>query len=181
MYQGKHMTPRRRRRSSKSLLLLISLVMIAAVAVGGTLAWLTSETAPVTNTMEPGKVPISIQEQVKDNVKESVKIRNDGNVDAYIRVAVIANAVDEDGNIVMGNAPTYQVNSSKWVQNGSYYYYKDVVPAGCKTESLFSGEVNFANGEINILAESIQVQGGYNGMAPEKYAWDVSYANGNWS
>lgn len=181
MYQGKHMTPRRQRRSSKSLLLLISLVMIAAVAVGGTLAWLTSETAPVTNTMEPGKVPISIQEQVKDNVKESVKIRNDGNVDAYIRVAVIANAVDEDGNIILGDAPSTPVNADKWQEIDGYYYYKGIVPAGGETESLFSGEVNFANGEINILAESIQVQGGYNDQKPETYAWGVTYANGNWT
>lgn len=181
MYKGKHTAPRRRRRNDKSLALLISLVMIAAVAVGGTLAWLTTDTDPVRNTMVPAGVPIHIDEKVEGAVKKDVRITNNGNVDAYIRVAVIANAVDEDGNIVMGNAPTYQVNSSKWVQNGSYYYYKDVVPAGGTTEPLFSGKVDFASGEINILAESIQVQGGYNGMAPEKYAWDVSYANGNWS
>ena len=181
MYKGKHTAPRRRRRSNKSLALLISLVMIAAVAVGGTLAWLTTATAPVQNTMEPGRVPITIDENVNGTTKTDVKIKNTGNVDAYIRVAVIANAVDEDGNIVLGTAPTFTVDTSKWDLVDGYYYYKGIVLAGGSTTSLFADDVYFANGEVNILAESIQVQGGYNGQKPETYAWDRTYTNGSWS
>lgn len=181
MYKGKHTAPRRRRRSNKSLALLISLVMIAAVAVGGTLAWLTTDTDPVRNTMVPAGVPIRIDEKVDGTVKKDVTITNNGNVDAYIRVAVIANAVDEDGNIIPGVVPSTPVNSDKWQAIDGYYYYKGIVPAGGKTESLFSGEVNFANGEVNILAESIQVQGGYNETKPETYAWGMIYTNGEWA
>lgn len=180
MYKGKHTAPRRRRRSNKSLALLISLVMIAAVAVGGTLAWLTTATAPVQNTMEPGRVPITIDEKVSGTTKTDVKIKNTGNVDAYIRVAVIANAVDEDGNIVVGSTPPFTV-SSNWEEIDGYYYYKGIVPVGGSTTSLFADDVNFANGEVNILAESIQVQGGYNGRKPETYAWGRTYTNGSWS
>jgi len=180
MYKGKHTAPRRRRRSNKSLALLISLVMIAAVAVGGTLAWLTTATAPVQNTMEPGRVPITIDENVSGTTKTDVKIKNTGNVDAYIRVAVIANAVDEDGNIIVGSTPAFTV-SSNWKEIDGYYYYNGIVPAGGSTTSLFAGNVNFPNGEVNILAESIQVQGGFNGEKPEHYAWGRTYADGSWS
>ena len=184
MYQGKYNQQRRKRRrkqNNKPLLLLACLVLIFALATTGTLAWLTTNTGAVQNTMLPASVPIIINETVSGTTKSAVTVTNDGNTDAYIRVAIVANAVDSDGNVIAGTKPVYTVDNTKWDLIDGYYYYKGIVPSKGNTPALFSGNVNFANGEVNILAESIQVHGGYKGQAPENYAWGVTYRDGNWS
>lgn len=188
MYQGKynqqqHQQRRKRRRklNNRALILLASLVLIVGMAAGGTVAWLITNTGAVQNTMVPASVPITINETVKGTTKSAVTVTNTGNTDAYIRVAIVANAVDENGNVIAGNAPEYTVDPTNWTKIGNYYYYKGIVPAQGSTPALFSGNVDFANGEVNILAESIQVLGGYNNQKPETYAWGRTYNNGNWT
>lgn len=188
MYQGKynqqqHQQRRKRRRklNNRALILLASLVLIVGMAAGGTVAWLITNTGAVQNTMVPASVPITINETVNGTTKTSVTVKNTGNTDAYIRVAIVANAVDKGGNVIAGNAPAYNVDATKWAPIDGYYYYKGIVPAQSSTPALFSGNVDFANGEVNILAESIQVHGGYNGQAPEYYAWGRTYSSGNWT
>ena len=185
MYNGSHVSPRKKSgRSRRPLLLLVSLVLILALAVGGTVAWLTSSSGPVTNTMTPGQVPITINETFNGTTKSGVTVTNKGNIDAYIRVAIVANAVDENGNIIAGTAPSYVslVNTDYWQLLGDgYYYYKGAVAPGGTTEPLFTADVTVAGGELNILAESIQVLGGYGGNTASEYAWGHSFDGTNWA
>lgn len=188
MYQGKynqqqHQQRRKRRRklNNRALILLASLVLIVGMAAGGTVAWLITNTGAVQNTMVPASVPITINETVKGTTKSAVTVTNTGNTDAYIRVAIVANAVDSAGNVIAGDHPAYTVNPTNWTQIGNYYYYNGIVSSGESTAELFTGDVNFADGEVNILAESIQVLGGYNNQKPETYAWGRTYNNGNWT
>ena len=182
MYNGSHVSPRKKSgRSRRPLLLLASLVLLLALAVGGTVAWLNSSSGPVTNTMIPGQVPITINETFNGTTKSGVSVTNNGNIDAYIRVAIVANAVDENGNIIAGTAPSYTVNEEKWqLLEDGYYYYKGAVAPNGTTEALFSGNVT-VTGELNILAESIQVLGGgIDGKTASVYAWGVVYTDGSW-
>lgn len=185
MYQGKHSTSgspradrpaasRRAGGSKKPLTLFVALVLLLTLAVGGSLAWLVSNDK-VTNSMVPGNVPITIEEQKNGTTKESITIQNTGNIDAYIRVAVVANKVDKDGNIIVGTAPTLNLNTEKWqLLPDGYYYYKGVVAPQASTESL--GSISFADAEVNILAESIQVQGGITGDGNASVdAWKASF------
>lgn len=187
MYQGRHSTSgspradrpvasRRAGGSKKPLTLFVALVLLLTLTVGGSLAWLVSND-DVTNSMEPGRVPITINETVSNNVKSDVYVTNTGNIQAFIRVAIIANAVDENGDIIVDTAPTYSVDSSKWTPIGDYYYYNGIVePNGGKTAHLFTDDVSFDGGEINILAESIQVLGGVTGDGNASLdAWGVVY------
>ena len=198
MYQGRHSTSgspradrpaasRRAGGSKKPLTLFVALVLLLTLAVGGSLAWLVSDDE-VQNTMVPGKVPIKINETLNGTSKTSVTVTNTGNIQAFIRVAIIANAVDKNGDVTVGTAPTYTVDSNKWTPIGDYYYYNGIVEpngtSGDTTAPLFTGDVSFANGEINILAESIQVLGGrqYDGSASVD-AWGVVYntTTGAWT
>lgn len=192
MYQGRHSAsgspqaerpaaPRRAGGSKKPLTLFVALVLLLTLAVGGSLAWLVSND-DVTNSMEPGKVPITINEKLNGTSKTSVTITNNGNIQAFIRVAIIANAVDKNGDIIVGTAPTYTVDSSKWTQIGDYYYYNGIVEPNGTTAPLFTGDVSFAGGEINILAESIQVLGGLTSDGSASVdAWGVVYSNDTWT
>ena len=183
MYSGAHVKPRKKSGGRRPLLLLVSLVLILALAVGGTVAWLNSSSGPVTNTMTPGKVPITINETFDGAKKSGVSVTNNGNIDAYIRVAIVANAVDKNGNIIAGKAPDYVslVNTDYWqpLEDG-YYYYKGAVAPGNTTKPLFTDDVTVTDGELNILAESIQVLGGINGQTASVYAWGHSFDGTNW-
>lgn len=185
MYQGRHSASgspradrpaasRRAGGSKKPLTLFVALVLLLTLAVGGSLAWLVSND-DVTNSMVPGQVPIEIEEDIKDNVKKSITIKNTGNIDAYIRVAVVANKVDKDGNITVGTAPELKLNTEKWqLLPDGYYYYKGVVAPKASTESL--GSIDFTDAEVNILAESIQVLGGVTGDGKASVdAWKASF------
>ena len=193
MYQGRHSASgspradrpaasRRAGGSKKPLTLFVALVLLLTLAVGGSLAWLVSND-DVTNSMVPGQVPITINETVSNNVKSDVYVTNTGNIQAFIRVAIIANAVDEKGDVTVGTAPTYTVDSSKWTKIGDYYYYNGIVePNGGKTAHLFTDKVVFAGGEINILAESIQVLGGVTGDGNASFdAWGHTFATDSWT
>lgn len=193
MYQGRHSTSgspradrpaasRRAGGSKKPLTLFVALVLLLTLTVGGSLAWLVSNDN-VTNSMVPGQVPIQINETVSNNVKSDVTVTNNGNIQAFIRVAIIANAVDKDGNVTVGDIPDFTVSPS-WTPIGNYYYYNGIVEPkgtdGDTTAPLFTTDVKFAGGEINILAESIQVQGGITGDGNASVdAWNAKYDYNN--
>lgn len=53
---------RRRGISTKTLVALLSLVLLLGCSLGGTLAWLSDSTGPVTNTFTVGDINISLDE-----------------------------------------------------------------------------------------------------------------------
>ncbi|BDE87189.1 Uncharacterised protein [uncultured Flavonifractor sp.] len=64
----------------KTLTLVLSLALAVAIGIGGTLAWLTSSTGPVTNTFTVGKLAITLDEAPVDaNGKTTTGDRGAGN------------------------------------------------------------------------------------------------------
>lgn len=177
------------KKSKKTILTLVSLAALLFALVGTTLAYLTTSTLPVVNTFTPTSVPIEIEENLKDSVKEYVKVKNNGNIDAYIRVAVVVTWKDDEGN-VSATVPefstdyTWDNDDEKWVKHtDGFYYYTKKVGAGDTTEELFKNcklvvgvtPPTGYNLSVEILAQSIQAE-------PEqavKYAWGVTIANGS--
>ena len=140
---------------------LLALVLILVCTVGGTVAYLVAHTDPVTNTFTPGEVSCQVEEEFKDNdtVKTKAVIKNTGNVPAYIRVAVVANTVDENGDIT-GMADLSQVdwlNETNWTEgNDGFYYYKGVVQPGDVTADLLENGIPLTGIQVTILASAIQ-------------------------
>lgn len=60
------MSKKNRRALRRSLLTLSLVLVVAFAAVGGTIAWLTSTTGPVTNTFTVGSVNITLDEKPVD-------------------------------------------------------------------------------------------------------------------
>ena len=184
MYHGKHI-----RKSKRPVALLASLVMLLAVAVVGTAAFLTTSKGPVTNTFTPAHVPNKVEEKFDGNTKSEVKIQNTGDVPAYIRVALVATWVklDNQGKPVPGEVYGEQpvwgedytwypnntdgaaagYNTTDWALKDGYYYYKQSVAAGASTNTLFT-KCGLMDGvtpptgyvlSIEILSQSIQADG----------------------
>lgn len=181
MYNGSHAAPRKGGNGKKPLLLLLSLVLVVALAVGGTLAWLTAQTDPVENTFIAGTGGTNIEEQVTPTEKQSVIIENKGNVDMYVRVKFVINRIDEERNVI-GSANVSPVLTDKWQScEDGCYYYKGILPAGEKTQNILEQPIILDDGEgnlyeVNVMAQTIQVGGG----AVEE-AWGMTYNNGTWS
>ena len=140
--------------TNKKLVIITATVLLLAVAVGTTLAFVFTKTAPVENTFTPSKVACAVVEDINDtetskevvsgspqNIeiakKSNVKIKNTGDTDAYIRVAVVVTWKNAKGN-VYARTPiagtdytiTYNLSEDGWVKGADgYYYYTKSVPA----------------------------------------------------
>lgn len=167
--------------------LILSLCLIFALAVGTTLALLTAQSKPVTNTFTAAKSNITIDEDVTGGVKSSIQVVNTGTATSYVRVKLVMNWVDGNGNVVSGgNLPGVVLNKSDWFvkdgKDGIYYYTKPVAPEGETTNLLQAGtsidepaeKPAGCHLEVTVLAESIQA-------APStavEGAWAVTVVNG---
>ena len=127
MYRGnkqeKH--PKHRKKANKRIgILILSLLLIAAAAIGGTMAYLTAKTPQVVNTFTPAEVTTDITEKFDGKVKKNVNVTNTGDIDAYIRVKLVTYRVNEAGKPIGGAAeiPDFTPGTN-WVGHEGYYYY----------------------------------------------------------
>ena len=172
MKQGRHAINTPRHSGRKRTALIVALALLLTLSAGLTAAFLIDETPDVENSFNPAGVPISIDETVEDGAKTRVQIVNDGNTDAYIRVAVIGNAVNEKGGII-GAADAPFTLGSGWVagDDGYYYYTKPVAPQDT-TENLLGSAIDLNGKQVTIVAESIQSDGvDASGNKPVFRAW----------
>lgn len=174
-YEGK----RALRRWPKWLPVVAALALATAVTVGGTLAWLSTHTNAVTNTFTMGDVvPVVSEKQFDGKVKEEVRVGNEGNVAAYIRVALVptwendSNDVKaaslQDLNISWGNGEgTADEPGNGWIKIGEYYYYQSPVPGMVDDKMSYTNflikEAKVTGDEpegyhmnLQIIADSIQ-------------------------
>ena len=133
---------------SKKTILLTSVALLLLTAVGTTLAYLVTTPETVENTFTPSRVSCAVVEDGGDPVsgalvntgdsKNNVQIKNTGDTDAYIRVAVVVNWTGADGTKIWANKPVegtdykivYNLSDDGWVKgsDGFYYYSKAVSP-----------------------------------------------------
>ena len=168
-YEARHLQRRRKRRSKKTGMLFLSLLLVIGMVVGGTVAWLSTKSAPITNTFLPSHVSCSVTEEFNGTTKSNVNVINTGDIDAYIRVKLVTYRVNNEGDHIGGTAkiPPFDPGAG-WVKNGDYYYYtKPVAPGANPAAALINsidliGSYTDADGGkqvIEVMAEAIQANG----------------------
>lgn len=168
-YEARHLQRRRKRRSKKTGMLFLSLLLVIGMVVGGTLAWLSTKSAPITNTFLPTKVTCKVTESFDGTTKRNVNVTNTGDIDAYIRVKLVTYRVNDKEQHIGGTAslPTFTLGKN-WVSYHGYYYYRlPVAPGGSPetnlTESmtLIDSYTDADGGKqvIEVMAEAIQANG----------------------
>ena len=158
----------RSRKNTRIITLLIALLLFSALAVGGTVAWLTANTGNVANTFTPSNVACSVTENFDGTTKSNVNVTNTGDTEAYIRVKLVTYRVNDDGQHIGGTAtiPTFTPGKG-WVKYGEYYYYtKPVAANGGTPANPLIGEPGIAlikyddadggKQAIEVMAEAIQ-------------------------
>ena len=176
---------------NKKSIIIASVMLLLLATVGTTLAYIFTETKPVENTFNPSKVscavvekgyePVSGEIQNISDIKSNVQIKNTGDTDAYIRVAVVVNWMSEDGTKVWATKPvkstdgtdgdftiSYAENSG-WEKgsDGYWYYTKSVLPTdGSNLTGILISEAKVLKNapqegyylSIEIVASAIQAK-----------------------
>lgn len=159
-----------KRMKKKSLLLVAGIVLMLTIAIGGTIAYLVANTDSITNTFEPGRVPITIEESFNGETKSDVYVTNTGNVPAYIRAKIIVTWKDKDGNVSaikpVLNTDYRMSTGGGWTEESDgFYYYSVFVGAGKSTGYLINNCTRIGTQpegydlSVEIIAESIQADG----------------------
>ena len=177
---------------------VICLLLTVVIGISGTLAYLFTQTSPVTNTFNPAAAPNEIKETMANNVKSNVFVsipsitENPKAVKVYVRAAMVVTWQDGEGNIapiVPIEGTDYIVTmpeNSKWHKHvDSYYYYKEIVEPGECTENLFDS-ITVVEGKtpegyalsVELLSQSIQAEGvNKDGVTPIALAWGITISN----
>lgn len=178
-----------KRIRKKALLLAVSVALILTAAIGGTIAYIVTKTDSVTNTFEPAKVPIKVDETFEKGEKKDVKIQNTGNISAFIRAKIVVTWKNTDGNVsaikpVENTDYTMTVGTTGWTYNnadGFWYCNTAVAPNGGNTPVLIISckpETDKAPDgydlSVEIIAESIQSEP----ASAVTEAWGVKIENG---
>lgn len=198
MYTGRFESERRaparyaRKRTSKRsgsrlAAMTVSTVLLLALTIGGTVAWLTSKTNDITNTFTPSKVMCAVSEIFDEDtgVKSNVNVTNVGDTDAFIRVKLVTYRTNAEGQHIGGVAEVPEfVPGDGWVKYGDYYYYTKPVAPNEKPESDLISRIQLesvytdADGgyqAMDVMAEAIQSEP----AEAVGEAWGVSISQGS--
>ncbi len=153
----------------KSIVLLAALAVMMALPISGTMAYLVVGTGELVNTFTPVQVDTVIKETVVKGSKSEIKVENkklEKNIPVYVRVAVVGNWVNADGQIVAPwTAPA--TPTSDWTKaSDGFYYYNSVLQVGAETSVLFSDAITEAGKPsgadhlvVTVVHQSIQSVG----------------------
>ena len=197
MYRGKHEAQHSGKTARKGRLtaMIVSVVLILALAIGGTIAFLSTKTDPVVNTFNPSQVTCSVVEDFDGKTKTNVNVENTGDIPAFIRVKLVSYRTNEAGRHIGGvaEAPSFDFGAG-WVKYGDYYYYTKPVAPNAMPENNLANSITLedsykdADGghqSIDVIAEAIQagpeaaVQAAWGNNFSIKANGELSVTSGN--
>lgn len=172
--------------NKKAMLTVALCLLISLASVSGVWAYLTSKTDERTNTFVPGRVTCAVEEEFHDGVKSNVKVRNTGNVNAYIRVAVVATYVSDSGKVYAAAPVEGTDYSVTWASGGwtrgadGYWYHSLAVAPNALTGTLIEQATRLTQPpegfrlNLQIVASAVQSDP----ADAVKEAWGITPVNG---
>ena len=171
----------------KGIVLLIALALLLTCAVGGTVAYLSVGSGPVTNTFTPAILDTKIVEDFADGEKSSIAVQNNGTIDAYVRVGVYGYWAVKDGDnerIVAPWASTV-TPADGWEKGADgWYYYPQKLTPNATTPNLLSPAITAADKPagydtaylvVNVIHQSIQTEPDQ-ALSDAKWGWTPTSA-----
>lgn len=146
--------------------MLLTLLLIAAIAVTGTMAYLAISAGAVENTFKAATVSCKVTENFDGATKSHVNVVNTSDTDAYIRVKLVTYRANDKDQHIGGTAaiPSFTPGAN-WVEHNGYYYYTLPVAPGEKPVTdlidsiALTARYTDADGGkqvIEVMAEAIQ-------------------------
>ena len=150
-------------KKTKVLTILIITVaaIIALISISAVIAYMFRQSSEFTNVFVPADVECEVVETFEANKKTSVKVKNTGNIDAYIRLRVVAYWQDSKGNAVARTSPELKFGSdwtydkTKWIYDEANATFYHITPdkADEKTAELLVVSGSFSGIEITPVVE----------------------------
>lgn len=158
--------------SGKPATLLVSLLLIFGVVACGTISYIFVSSVLLNNSLKVVSVSSAVVETFNGTTKSNAKIKNMGDIDAWIRVAIVPTwevyennlykAVNESANLSDLNI---SINTSNWFEKNGFYYCKTKIapnestPVLINSASVKTSSVGYLAGyqmNLQILCEAIQ-------------------------
>ena len=168
----------------KAVAFLVLTILLSVAIVGSTLAYIIVKTNQLNNTFTPGTVDISIS---GDDIK------NDGDVEVYVRAAVVVTWVNKDDGTTLYTMPkegtdyTVEFNTAGgWVKGSDgFWYYTTALKAmdNNSTEDEAATLINSIvsnttvegyNLTVQVLSSAIQAEPD----SAAEQSWNVTIENG---
>ena len=183
--QASRLNNKRRLRWSKNFVLFCSIALLLIGVVGGSLAYMLTQTNTIVNTFTPVNMNIEIDENFDGTTKENVTVKNTSDVPAYIRATYTAYWKNADGSVNGSKAEYDVIIGAEWQQDDTddVYYYKGVVASGASTTNFIVKCVPTGDTPtgctfvVEVIAEAIQAEP----ITAVEEAWKMTYSNGTWS
>ncbi len=135
-------------KAKRTALIVSCFIAVLGISIGGTYAWLTSQTTALENKFEVGSVETIVEEPPMELngsvVYKKPSIKNVGKNDCYIRARVEISPAD--AGITIGSI------GSGWTKDGDYYYYTSPVAPNASTTNLFEQVILPNNWIVNGVA-----------------------------
>lgn len=137
----------------KTLTLVAVIALTAAIAIGGTLAWLTATTDPVTNTFTIGNVAIALDETTGENYKmvpgETIAKDPIATVKANSEACWLF--VEVTPSTTLGDYIDYTVDPTIWTKLEGNVYYKAVAASDdAQSFNILTSNDTYKNGFVNV-------------------------------
>ena len=157
-----------KKRTVYALILTVSFVLLSVACVT-VFAYMFRKTDMKNNQFTPAVVSCEVHEETDAGVteKKSVRIKNTGNIHAYLRVRFVSYWImtTEDGSSEIVSKPSempeFQIADGWLAGKDNTYYYKSPVSPDDFTEELLSSKIILLEEDgyqqvIEIFAEAIQ-------------------------
>ena len=158
----------------KRISVILAAVLLVAVAVGTTVAFLVDKTPSVENTFQPVAVSCNVVENfdAEANVKREVYVQNTGDISAYVRVALVVTWVSQESGTTYGGAPVWGTDyavllgDGGWQQGADGFYYCNAPVAAGDTTPILIRSIAPVTGRapegyvlsVQIVASAIQAE-----------------------
>lgn len=147
-------------KKKHTIQVLLSVLLVALIVVGGTVAYLVASDSPVVNRFSFVDVDTDIDEPVGDDpIDKKPKVINNGDSTVFVRAKVIVASAPGVSDPVSESDMTINYNDTEDAQDGKWekksdgwYYYTRPLETGESTVPLFNGI-----SEITVEANSFDV------------------------
>ena len=152
---------------NKVRFVVVATVLVAMTLCGTVLAYMFKKTEQYNNQFTPAEVSCEVLEAFDGVQKTSIRVKNTGNIDAYLRVRLVSYWVDSEGNVVAkpSSMPAFTL-ADGWISgsDNTYYYQSPVssLAPNNMTAELLSTPIFLeqdANGYLQVVevfAEAMQ-------------------------
>lgn len=147
----------KRKYNKSAVVLLVCLILVLTASVGSTMAYLFSKPEPQKSEFAVAKVEC----EVVSESDGSYTVKNTGNVDAYVRVKVVA-TWKKDGNVHAQKPDCTITTNDTWFEgeDGYYYYTLPIEPNNSVSFStaISAETLSGYTLSVDVLASAIQAK-----------------------